>query len=252
MPKKKYKVALLCICLNQPYWEYAKNMMESAHKFFLREHDVDFIFWSDMPEADSYGATVIPTEPVTWPYPTLLRYSLFLNEEQRLKEYDYIFYCDIDMLFVDSVGDEILGEGLTAAQHPMYALRKELYFPLEPNPSSTAYLKVPKYYYAGGFQGGKTKDFIQAMKVMKKNIEEDLNNNYIAIWNDESHWNRYLFDVPPSLVLSPSFVYPDSLINEYYKKVWGCDYHPKLVTITKKFSLSKEGGEAVAKFINDF
>ena len=249
MPKKKYKVALLCICLNQPYWEYAKNMMESAHNFFLREHDVDFIFWSDMPETEGYGATVIPTEPVPWPYPTLLRYNLFLGEEERLKEYDYIFYCDIDMLFVDSVGDEIFGEGLTAAQHPMYAIRKEYMAPVEPNVNSTAYFKVPKYYYAGGFQGGRTKDFIAAMKVMRGNIETDLNNNYIARWNEESHWNKYLFDNPPAVVLTPSYIYPDSLINEYYVKVWGCNYQPKLVTITKKFSLTKEGGDAVKQFI---
>lgn len=249
MQKTKYKVALVCICLNQPYWEYAKRMIESAQKFFLKNHEVDFILWSDMPETESYGALVIPTQPVEWPYPTLLRYDLYLNEEIRLREYDYVFHCDIDMLFVGDVGEEILGEGLTAAQHPMYALRTEYQAPLEPNPASTAYIKYPKYYYAGGFQGGRTNDFIQAMKVMKRNIEIDLNNNYIARWNDESHWNRYLFDVPPSVVLSPSYIYPDSLIQEYYIKVWGVEYPPKLMTITKKFSLSKEGADAIAKFL---
>lgn len=249
MQKTKYKVALVCICLNQPYWEYAKRMIESAHQHFLKDHEVDFILWSDMPDTESYGALVIPTQPVEWPYPTLLRYDLYLNEEVRLREYDYVFHCDIDMLFVGEVGDEILGEGLTAAQHPMYALRPEYQAPLEPNPHSTAYIKYPKYYFAGGFQGGKTKDFIEAMKVMKKNIETDLAHNYIARWNDESHWNKYLFDVPPSVVLSPSYIYPDSLIQEYYLKVWGVEYPPKLMTITKKFSLSKEGGDAIAKFL---
>jgi|ERR1035437_6954524 hypothetical protein len=247
---KKYKVAFLWICLNPQYWEYAKDMMEGARKFFLPGHQTDFFLWSDMPPENNYGATVFPTEPVEWPLPTLMRYSLFLQQEEKLKEYDYLFYCDVDMKFVGIVGDEILGEGLTAAQHPMYAIRKEFIAPTEPNPKSTAYMDLPKYYFAGGFQGGKTADFIKAMKVMKKNIDVDFTKNYMARWNDESHWNKYLHDNPPYIVLSPSYIYPDSLIKEYYEKLWGCSYVPKLVTLTKKFSTSAEGGAAVTKMIN--
>ncbi len=248
--KKKYKVALVCICLNPPYWEYVKEMIEGAKTFFLPGHQTDVFLWSDMPETASYGATVFPTEPVDWPLPTLMRYSLFLQQEDKLKEYDYVFYCDVDMKFVGVVGDEILGDGLTAAQHPMYAIRKELLAPLEPNPDSKAFFKTPKYYFAGGFQGGKTDKFIEAMKVMKKSIDLDFTKNYMARWNDESHWNKYLFDNPPCIVLSPSYIYPDSLIEQYYKKIWGCDYIPKLITLTKKFSTSKEGGQAVTQMIN--
>lgn len=247
--KKNFKIAFLCICLNPPYWEFAKEMVEGARKFFLPGHQVDYFLWSDMPKDINYGAAVFETEPVEWPYPTLLRYTLFLQQEEKLKEYDYIFYCDVDMKFVGVVGDEILGEELTAVQHPMYAFRKEYSFPLEPNPESQAYISVPSHYFAGGFQGGKTDAFIKAMKVMKRAIDQDFNKNYIARWNDESHWNRYLYDNPPSVILSPSYVYPDSLIDVYYKKLWGCDYVPKLITITKKFSTNKEGGEAVKKMI---
>ena len=247
--KKRFKVALVCICLNPPYWQYAKEMMEGVKKFFLPGHDTDVLLWSDMPEDANYGATVFPTEPVEWPLPTLLRYSLFLQQEEKLKEYDYVFYCDVDMRFVNVVGDEILSDGLTGAQHPMYAFRQGLSFPLEPNVESSAYVPVPQYYFAGGFQGGKTEVFIKAMKEMKKKIDQDFGKNYIARWNDESHWNRYLMDNPPGVVLSPSYIYPDSLINEYYKKIWGRDYLPRLVTITKKFTVSSEGGKAIQDMI---
>lgn len=258
---KKYKVGLLCICLNEPYWEYAQEMMRGAREFLLPGHQVDFLFWSDMKE--SHGATVFPTEPVPWPYPTLLRYSLFLQEEEKLKEYDYLFYCDIDMKFVNIVGDEILGDGLTAAQHPMYALRKEYWPPYEPNEKSQAYIKRPglvisdngkprfmPLYYAGGFQGGTTKTFIEAMREMKSMTDKDLNKNYIPIWNDESIWNKYLFDHAPNIVLTPSYIYPDSLIKEYYEPLWGRPYQPKLMTLTKKFSVSKEGGDAVREMLD--
>lgn len=247
---KKYKIALVCICINEPYWQYIKPMVESAKKHFLVTHDVEYLLWTDMPDSINYGTTNFTVDSVSWPYPTLLRYSLFLQQEEKLKEYDYIFYCDADMLFVDTVGDEILGEGITAAEHPMYSFRPGLRFPVEPNPDSASYIKMPPRYYAGGFQGGTSESFVKAMKSVKRLIDTDLGRNYIPIWNDESAWNRYLYDNPPSVVLSPSYVYPDSLIDEYYVKIWGCKYDPRLITLTKKFTTSKEAGNYLKETLN--
>jgi len=250
----KYKIALVCITLNPPYWEFIKPMIESARKHLLANHEVDYILWSDMPTDLIPDVKVIPTEPVEWPMPTLMRYHLFLQQEELLRNYDYIFYCDADMIYVDTVGDEILGEGITAVAHPMYWFRKGLKFPLKPNPLSQAYIHVPEHYYAGGFQGGKTELFISAMKEMKKMIDKDFTINYIPIWNDESVWNKYIFNHPeiPLIFLDPSYVYPDSLIKEYYEKIWGRSFSPKLVTITKKFTTSKEAGTIIREQLSNF
>lgn len=294
--KKKFKVAFVFICLNPLYWQYAPEMVRGAKEFFLPGHQTDFFFWTDIPEnvyevkgritnawkergredekavqnitdsvVDLRGKkdiNIIPTEAVEWPYPTLLRYNLFLQEEQKLKEYDYIFYCDIDMQFVNVVGDEILGKGITAALHPMYSLRKEYWPPYEPNPQSASFIKRPgqiindggkprfmPLYFAGGFQGGKSDKFIEAMKATKKIIELDMNKGYLPIWNDETAWNKYLADNQPEIVLTPSYIYPDSLVENYYEPIWGQKYQPKLKTLTKWFTTSKEGGEAVTKMI---
>jgi hypothetical protein len=185
-------------------------------------------------------------ESVEWPLPTLFRYHTFLQQEEKLQEYDYIFYCDIDMLFVNYVGDEILGDGITAALHPMYALRQNYIAPFEPNPESAAYIPFSNTYYAGGFQGGKSKEFIKAMKAIRKTVDLDFEKgNYVARWNDESHWNKYLKENPPVITLSPAYIYPDSLIQEYYVKLWGRNYSPKIITLTKRFSVNKEGGQAI-------
>lgn len=85
---------------------------------------------------------------------------------------------------------------------------------------------------------------------MKKNIDRDFFNNYMARWNDESHWNRYLQDNTPSVILSPAYIYPDSLIEEYYVKIWGGNFDPKIITLTKPFSVSKEAGDAVKNTID--
>lgn len=262
--RRKKKIALLFISLNRPYWPYLKQVIADCKEKFLPHHNVDYFVWTDMPEGEISGATVIPTEPIEWPHPTLMRYHLFLSQEEKLKEYDHIFYLDADMRVVEKISDEILTDGLLAAEHPMYSLRPQYIPPYEPNEKSTAFIKRPgqvmdengkkrfkPYYIAGGFQGGTAKQFIKAMNKMKQNIDKDFNNNYTAIWNDESHWNKYVFDVykGPLTVLGPEYIYPDSLIKEYYEPIWGRILQPKIITLTKPFSLSKEGGNALNEFL---
>lgn len=246
------------------YWvESARPLNDNdVQLFYTVARNVLQLAFSDLAESLK-GVTTIETEPMEWPIPTLMRYHLFLNEEEKLKEYDYIFYLDADMRVVATIGDEIMGDNLTAAQHPMYDLRKEYIPPYEPNPASTAYIPRPgkiivdengkprfqPYYYAGGFQGGPAPLFLEAMRVMKRNIDKDFDNNYTAVWNDESHWNKYLFDNPPAIVLSPAYIYPDSLIDDYYVKVWGKKYEPKIITLTKPFSLSAQGASEIQKFV---
>ena len=257
----------MCICLNEPYWPFAQEMLWGLDTFFLKHHslrdkyETEFMIWSDMP-IENFKGKVFPTEPIEWPMPTLMRYHLFLQQEEYLQKFDYVFYIDIDMRITDWIGEEILGDGLTAAQHPMYALRRNYQPPYEPNPESKAFIPRPgriveangkkkfeQLYYAGGFQGGKTDDFIKAMKIMRKNIDDDFIMNYIARWNDESHWNKYLFENPPVIVLDPSYIYPDSLVSDYYVKLWGRNYSPKIMTLTKSFTTTPEGGQGVREMV---
>lgn len=252
------------------YWvESARPMTDmDVLMFYETTKNILLLSFSDL-DAALKDVNIIDTEPVQWPAPTLMRYHLFLNEEERLKDYDYIFYMDADMRVVTKISDEILGEGLTAAEHPMYSLRKEYIPPYEPNKNSKAYIprlgnvlidekgkpRFKPYYLAGGFQGGVAGQFIEAMKVMKDVIDKDFNNNYVAVWNDESHWNKYIFehanpiDGHPTIVLDPSYIYPDSLIKEYYEPLWGRSYEPKIITLTKPFTLSSEGAAEINKFI---
>ena len=174
--EKKIRVAVVCICLNENYWQFAQEMLWGVNTFFLKQHSIrdkystEVLLWSDMPIESFPLGKVFNTEPVEWPLPTLLRYNLFLQQEEYLKEnFDYIFYMDVDLRITDWIGEEILGDGLTAATHPMYYLKRNLCPPYEPNPESKAYIPRPgriveengkkmfePLYFAGGFQGGKT------------------------------------------------------------------------------------------------
>lgn len=213
---------------------------------------------------ESKDIKLVPAMPSPWPAGTLYRFHLFLQKKEELKNFDYLYYSDIDMRFANVIGDEILGD-LVAAQHPMYALKSSLWPPYEPNEKSRAYIPRPgqvisengkprfmPFYFAGGFQGGTAENYLKAAEWISQAIDEDENKlNYRAIWNDESYWNAYLFQNKPTLVLSPAFIYPDSLINEYYVPIWGTNYPPKLITLTKDWSIAPLSQEDLQRLHNN-
>lgn len=44
---------------------------------------------------------------------------------------------------------------------------------------------------------------------MDRAVAEDETNGLVAVWHDESHWNRYLLDHPPDVELPPSYCSPE-------------------------------------------
>lgn len=257
------KIGVLIISLNETFIPYTRKMLETARPNLFPGHEVEFLMWSDT--TDWPDCTLFEIDATPWPFPTLMRYHLFLQQETYLKKFDKLLYIDADMEVKCPIGMEIFGDWLTCAKHPMYALDRRFIPPYEPNPGSAAYIgrfgqiltdNRGKYWFdpiyaAGGLQGGTTQPFIDAMWWMKRSIDRDLQNNYVAIWNDESHWNAYLAAHPNDalIILGPDYVYPDSLIKEYYEPIWGRKYTPKIVTVTKKHSLTKQGGADLARML---
>ena len=45
---------------------------------------------------------------------------------------------------------------------------------------------------------------------MSDRIDSDLKKNIIAVWHDETHWNKYLSETLPSKILTPSYCYPET------------------------------------------
>lgn len=148
---------------------------------------------------------------------TLGRYEIFSDNSKLLDGMDYLFYADVDMRFVDYVGDEILGD-LVATQHPGYFGREGT---PERNPISLAYINPSEknQYFAGGFNGGSKISYLNMAKKISENIKTDYCKNYIAIWHDESHLNKYLLDNPPEVILSPSYCYGEDMNLPFNKKL---------------------------------
>jgi histo-blood group ABO system transferase len=220
---KRYKVGL-CIVGTGKYDVYAQACVESARDHFCTHHDVTYFVFTDGQIAEAPDVVRIEQPRLGWPYDTLKRFHIYDANCEKLEGMDYLFATDADMRFVGEVGDEIL-KTRVVVEHPGFAGKKGTY---ETNPESTACVKKKeskgKTYFAGGFYGGEREEFFRFVRHAKNMVDLDLAKNFIAIWHDESHLNRYFLDNKPSLVLSPSYCYPES---------WNLPYEKKLLALDK-------------------
>lgn len=217
----------LLIMATGKYIHLVKPLIDSANQHFCPGHNVTYFVFTDG-DLPSDGNTVCFYQArLGWPYDTMMRNKVYASHSDAYQDMDYLFACDSDMLFADTVGDEIFGERV-ATLSPGFSPGSP--FPrtrgdYETNPHSTAYVRDDEgeLYFAGGFFGGTTNEFIKILTTTTENIEKDLQNSIIAKVHDESHWNRYCIDNPPTVVLSPSYCYPENWKIPYKKRLLALD-----------------------------
>lgn len=215
----------LLIMATGKYIRFVDPLIKSAEKHFCANHNVTYFVFTDgtMPPADN--VVCFHQARLGWPYDTMMRYHAYAAHADELAKQDYLFACDADMLFVNTVGDEILGERV-ATIHPGYYQSRGTY---ETNPISTAYIPGNQgtHYFAGGFYGASSKEFIKILNTNIANIDKDMQKGYVAVWHDESHWNRYCIDHPPTVILTPSYCFPEG---------WPIPFKPRLIALNKNHS----------------
>lgn len=206
-PACAYKIGL-CMMATGRYDGYAQKLIESARKYFLTNHDVTYFVFTDGKVKEAPDVVQIYQKRLGWPHDTLMRFAAYGQHKTELATMDYIFATDADMLFVAPVEDKILSKRV-ATQHPGYVGRRGTY---ETNNKSTAYVASweGKYYFAGGFYGAERNEFFRMMDYLTEKIETDLKKNFIAVWHDESHLNRYFIDHKPTVILAPTYCCPET------------------------------------------
>lgn len=211
------------------YNQFIPPLYKSIKKFFCINHNLKMFVFTDGPIPENETIVKIEQEHMIWPHTTLQRYHIFDKHKSLLKEMDLIYYLDADMRIVAPVGDEIFPDtesGLVGSEHPgFFGGRRGTY---DTNPNSTAYVgnHEGNCYYAGGFNGGTSSAFLKMANVIKENVEKDFLKEYIAVWHDESHLNRYFINNPPKK-LSPSYCYPES---------WNLPFERKILALDKNHS----------------
>lgn len=229
-------VGLLIVATGK-YIQWVQPLIDSADTFFLNDCKVTYFIFTDVQEylnqekqfESTRQVKILSHKLLGWPHDTMMRPKVYYDYRDEYRGLDYLFALDADMLFVDTVGNEILGD-LVATQHPGFVGRRGTY---ETRSISTAYVRPHEgmCYFAGGFNGGSTEKYLALCKTVTDNIKKDLENNVIAIWHDESHINRYFIDNPPSIVLSPSYCYPES---------WHLPYRKRLLALDKNHAQVRE------------
>jgi histo-blood group ABO system transferase len=228
------KIGLLVISTNK-YINFLQPLISSADSFFLKEHDVTYFIFTNQKDIkiDTNRQVIFNyVDHREWPWMTLGRYRIFENNSVILSKMDYLYYCDADMRFVGMVGAEIFGDRV-ATLHPGYIGRRGT---PETNPISSAcvYPYEDMQYFAGGFNGGTSTEYLKMSEILSDNIELDFNRGVIAIWHDESHMNRYFIDNRPTLILDPSYCYPECVDILY---LGGKEMDRKILALDKNFSI---------------
>lgn len=233
------KVGLLSVATGR-YINFIPSLVKSVQEHFLKDHEVHVIVFTDGKINPLPNVKTVFQKRMGWPHDTLLRFEVYLKSQSLFNDFDYLFACDADMLFASEVTGEILGERVGTLHCGFAELEKDLkkgdksrfvynestqFFEArgtyDTNPKSTAFIRPDEgeHYFAGGFWGASRAEFFKLCDTVLKRIKQDFEQDYIALWHDESQLNRYFIDNPPSVILPPSYCYPEHLKKSYEKKL---------------------------------
>lgn len=229
---KKIQVAL-CLIATGKYDRFLQGIISSADSYFLKNYDVTYYIFSDKEPAVETSRKFVycPVVHAPFPFASMNRFEHFLKYQDQLCKNDFMYYSDVDALFVDHIGTEILGD-TCAVQHCGFYGHPG---PVEDNVNSCLYRDANKYrhYFGGGFSGGKPSRYLELSQWCYEHIEKDLKNKIHPKFDDETALNTYFVDNPPSIILNPGYHHPGSNMN-HYKKIWrGASFIPKILLLDK-------------------
>ena len=78
----------------------------------------------DLFDCQNNRVHLIKQENLGWPGNTLFRFRMFLTQKENLKQFDYIFFINANVVCVEKVGEEFLPiqESLLFVQHPGFII----------------------------------------------------------------------------------------------------------------------------------
>ena len=238
------------------YIAFVKTLVASLEAFFLPDHEKRYFLFTDAHSVPD-GAGDIHKITITrggFPHDTLMRYRMIasLAESGHAEHVRLLYYFDADMKVVAPVGDEFippLERPLIAVSHPGFwrhqwlALLRPRARPVgrgtpERRPISTACIgeqETYRHYVCGGVQGGLTTAYLDAATRMSAAIDTDERNGVVAVWHDESHWNRFVASNLRSVsILPPDYCYPESGKFHVYGK--------RILALNKDHAFYRSGG----------
>ena len=82
-------------------------------------------------------------------------------------------------------------------------------------------------YYQGCLWGGRVPEVLDMIEELDSRVEEDLSNDIVAVWHDESQLNKFYSEVKDDVhLLGPEYAYPEVFQDH-------CNFEPKIVHLAK-------------------
>ncbi|RXN06013.1 globoside alpha-1,3-N-acetylgalactosaminyltransferase 1-like protein [Labeo rohita] len=201
------------------YTRFVKDFLESAEEHYFVGFRVHYYLFTDQPESvpevkmgENRSLTVLKVQSLNrWQDISMKRMEKLeklIENELSSEVYDYIFCLDIDGKFYGRWGAESLGR-LVGVIHPWFYNVPRNQFTYERRPESLAYIPAGEgdYYYAGAAFGGTLEDVLHLTKTCSKQLKIDAANSIEALWQEESHLNKYFLLNKPSKLLSPEYMW---------------------------------------------
>ncbi|XP_042612150.1 globoside alpha-1,3-N-acetylgalactosaminyltransferase 1-like [Cyprinus carpio] len=202
------------------YTRFVKDFLESAEQHYFVGFRVHYYLFTDQPESvpevkmgENRSLTVRKVQSLNrWQDISMSRMETWkkLIENELASEADYIFCLDIDTKFYGRWGVESLGR-LVGVIHPWFFDAPRNRFTYERRPESQSIHSGGKgdYYYAGAAFGGSLEDVHHLTKTCREKLHIDAANSIEAVWQEESHLNKYFLLNKPSKLLSPEYMWRD-------------------------------------------
>ena len=234
------KVAISFIATGK-YLNYLPKWYEYLEDKFLPETEKKILVFTDGDlEGTPDNVKVYQIEHKEWPFITLERFETLLLARDEIEKCDWFVFLDADTLVVSEIKEsEFFDESkpYIGVHHPCHYLQMPPHdkYPgaFETNKKSRAAIEDGSdfsVYYQGCVWGGKVPNVVEMIEELSNRTKEDLENNVIALWHDESHLNKFYLEVSNEVkILPPSFAYPQNFASS-------CNFSPTIVH-SKDFSM---------------
>ena len=230
------KVAIIFIGTNR-YLDFLPSYYENIEKYFLPNSEKTIFAFTDG-ELDDVpdNIKVYHQEHLEWPYITLKRFEILNKARADLDSMDWLVFLDADTRVVDTVTEEefFSDKPYFGVHHPCHALKMQPHteYPgaFETNTNSRAGVTEEddtSMYYQGCLWGGRVPEVLDMIDELDSRVEEDLSNDVIAVWHDESQLNKFYSEVKEDVhLLGPQYAYPEVFKDH-------CNFEPKIVHLAK-------------------
>ena len=237
---KKNKVAI-CFIGTGKYLNYLPNYYEHIEEHFLPESEKTFLVFTDG-ELDGMPDNVIhyQQDHLDWPFITLKRFEILNQARQEIMKNDWFVFIDADALVTSDITEEEFFDSskpFFGVHHPCHFLGMQPHgkFPgaFETNPKCRASITEDadfSTYWQGCLWGGKVPYVFELIDELQNRTNDDLKDDIIAVWHDESHLNKFFIENKERVhTLPSSYAYPEDFAD-------ACDFEAKIVHLSKNNS----------------